>query len=1305
MNTARTMQAHPLFHRIVAGMGAMALITGGAVLGIEDDADASSVVLNADGQPAQSGIPVDPTTVFLEDFSATHADGTTAVVTANASSSTVPGTSPIPLNNFRHNSSTVAYSAAPQWLPSAPTSACNGWILNYNSTNPSAIDAACGSGGGIAGGSDLNGTGATAPTASWAFLRYMANAIGLAEGMSTAAAQQNNVVAAMTNSGSPQAAGEQIIMTGLPTVSGHYYTTAVVVGATHCSGDVANKTWFDPEENLWMIVDGQSTLVGSALDPCVMPNVPGTYNTLMSGATGWTNGVYDMQDALFPQISKKNQYGGKVHISDLMGTSAVQVPSTGTNHMGFAMQNLQTQSSGNDVAFDNPQILDVTPRIDKTFSPSVIHPGGTSTLTFVITNTSDLLAKPGWTFTDTLPSGTNTTTGAVAASLQVATNQVTSTCSNTTASASGTTITVTGDLNVGQSYCTVSVPVTANDTNILDVNQQVVYNNAINTDVLANGNCGAACGLVGAPAATLTEQSWPPPEAELKVHVTEPTLTSSDGNTYLTWTLEALNAGQPGDAGAENVIMTGTHELPGQATSGLENVIFGDLIIYDPQGNVVVDIAPDGTVVQDNTQYYPENEAPAGLVDSLADLPLGADCTTVNTSGDPVICGSHSITPIGDGNAEGGEWDIGNLPAGYEAKVIITTQVTDPTDYTSELSTTIAIGGDSVYKDTLNDGIVVSTPIPLPNVNTYPGLANVDVNSDTDQWDQALFQMANPHMAITKVADASAITDPNQVVTFDVTVSNTGNTILTDVAVADAVDGMDLTCPDDITLYPANDPQYPLPDYPSTAHCTVTYDVSASPYRTIAALTAATLQAGGTSVTNVASITATPQVDDGTGAIVTLDVTPTCDSLVSHRNVCYAYASVPIEYAPNPKLQVDVTSPDVTASANNSTEVLTWTVTAQNAGNSTADDVVMTSTLGDGLGAITAVTASDGTPLTYTPVCVDASGNTVYVNGSGVVVTADPTTDALPDDAAPMPDSPTGTCAAAGYSTGLDLGSMDTLASDGVPLVFTVSAEVASTYDPTDLTALTNTVSITGDYTVAGSPSTTYAMPVPDSNNINSNGVNTDDDQWDQASFTLPTASITMTKQVNQVNGSPAVTGTTVTSAGTPVTYSFVVTNTGTTWLVNIDINDPMLVDPTTGESTVVCPQARLAAGAHMVCTGTYTVTDQDMTGNSDHDANGGPTGTVLHNKASVASNFAYPNPDTTTWSGAVDPVSDTANVPLVPVAPPTYPANPFAMPATGGPGTSAVHVPWLALVGVASLVAAGGVVVVTRRETLAGSR
>ncbi len=142
--------------------------------------------------------------------------------------------------------------------------------------------------------------------------------------------------------------------------------------------------------------------------------------------------------------------GGGVHAGTFAGNSAVFF--TGSS-LGIRMINAQGSGTGNDHAFDNIRVLDATPQLDKAFVPATSVVNGISILKFTITNTSELAAKPSWSFTDNLPAGLAIANGASA----------TTTCSNgtVTATTGGTSIDVHGDLNAGQASCTASVPVIA----------------------------------------------------------------------------------------------------------------------------------------------------------------------------------------------------------------------------------------------------------------------------------------------------------------------------------------------------------------------------------------------------------------------------------------------------------------------------------------------------------------------------------------------------------------------------------------------------------------------------------------------------------------------------------------------------------------------------------------------------------------------------------------------------------------------------------------------------------------------------
>jgi uncharacterized repeat protein (TIGR01451 family) len=115
---------------------------------------------------------------------------------------------------------------------------------------------------------------------------------------------------------------------------------------------------------------------------------------------------------------------------------------------GIRLVNGHGYAYGNDSAIDNIKILDVTPQLDKEFSAPAAPINTPVTLTFTVTNTSELAQKNGWSFTDNLPTGLVATPASA-----------TTTCG--TVSASTTAVTVSGNLATGQTSCTTSVQVTA----------------------------------------------------------------------------------------------------------------------------------------------------------------------------------------------------------------------------------------------------------------------------------------------------------------------------------------------------------------------------------------------------------------------------------------------------------------------------------------------------------------------------------------------------------------------------------------------------------------------------------------------------------------------------------------------------------------------------------------------------------------------------------------------------------------------------------------------------------------------------
>ncbi len=133
------------------------------------------------------------------------------------------------------------------------------------------------------------------------------------------------------------------------------------------------------------------------------------------------------------------------------GTVAVLATS---NQVGFRIVNTSGGGlTGNDMGFDDFTVWDETPQLTKSFSPTTLPVNTSSKLTFTVTNTTDLQAKNGWSFVDSLPLNL-----VLAKSTAIKT-----TCpsGSLTSTGGGSKLTVKGNLSAGMVSCTFTVSVTS----------------------------------------------------------------------------------------------------------------------------------------------------------------------------------------------------------------------------------------------------------------------------------------------------------------------------------------------------------------------------------------------------------------------------------------------------------------------------------------------------------------------------------------------------------------------------------------------------------------------------------------------------------------------------------------------------------------------------------------------------------------------------------------------------------------------------------------------------------------------------
>ncbi|ANB18193.1 Hypothetical protein I596_2181 [Dokdonella koreensis DS-123] len=403
--------------------------------------------------PGTPGTPQSATPIFVENFQ--NADPSTWVrLTTYAPD--IPGTGSTP--NLPPKPAGESYLADPPWL-----TACNGMVLSFNSGG--ATPAECG-------------------TSGWAYVRQLAQALGQVDGMTQAQARQNLAVAAFTqaNPGANLTQFRTAVDIPFSAPSTRFVTFSVDAAAVSC---FASHPAFQ-----FAIFSGAGAPipVGSTLNPCAA----GTPSHPVEAIGG--NGADTINAARF--------------------TTDQSYPFTGTS-LGVLMRNAQGSGGGNDAAFDNIRIYDATPQLDKTFTPSVIAVGDTTMLTLTVTNTDELAAKSGFSFTDALPAGLTV----------AATPAPSNSCGGTlTAAAGSTSVTLAGgSLAAGAASCVVTVPVTAGALGLYtngpaNITSSTGLNPPANATLVVMSTVGAGCRKV--PIYTNTG------EAPLMLQVWDPT----DGN-------------------------------------------------------------------------------------------------------------------------------------------------------------------------------------------------------------------------------------------------------------------------------------------------------------------------------------------------------------------------------------------------------------------------------------------------------------------------------------------------------------------------------------------------------------------------------------------------------------------------------------------------------------------------------------------------------------------------------------------------------------------------------------------------------
>ncbi|WP_159604075.1 DUF7507 domain-containing protein [Agromyces humi] len=1061
------------------------------------------------------------------------------------------------------------YTASPYWSSAAN---CNGFIMSTTNTQ--------------AAGSCQNDTG------GYLSLRKLAYALGTVNGSPNPFT--NSVDAAYTygSTTNNQIQFETVTPIPLPTPS-RYLTFSVNAAATNCG--------LAPHPRLqFSIKSGSPTVeqpLGGVIDPCTDPR-----SSVLS-TDGLTGGV------------TQPYRGGSFPATASFVTTSSSI--------GIVMRNQTGTGGGNDGAFDDIRILDVTPSLDKSFSAPNFD--GVSTLTFTVTNTDELASKLGWSATDNLQSG-----------LVVASpSNASSTCTNgvVTAAAGGGTIGLAGDIAAGVPFCTFTVDVTAASTPTLEAPQN--YQNCP-TDL------SAVVGLD--PPSTCATVTFVAPAA-LEIGKTSTATVASKAGDVVNYAVTVRNSGGTPYTAVDPASFT--DDLSGITDDGTYNgdatasgsapppTVVGDELSWSgPLGvgesvtisySVTLTLAGDG--VLSNVATLPDG---GGTASTLVEIPIQPALSIVKsaTPSDPdsFVAGAvvtYSFVVTNSGNVAISDPVVDDV--GFTGAGALSALTCDPVTVLLPGAQLVCTATYTVQQaDVDNAGVSNSATVTGDDPDGGEVTATADV--------VAIPTTPLPSVTIEKSASPGPFTAAGQVVTYSFLVTNTGNVTLDDIAVNEgAFTGSGavsaVTCPTTTSIPGA------------TVTCTATYTLSQDD-----------VDQG--SVDNTATVSATSELGGP------LESAPD---------------SVTTTIAPAPAMTVVKTAGP--GGFTRAGEVVTYSFIVTNTGNVTLSSVAVPEVEFTGTGSspvvvcppdeIDALAPGDDVTCTATYTLTQAdidSGSVVNTASasaappSGPVITATPSVAPITFVASPSltmdktSDPTTVTAAGQLITYSFLITNTGNVTIDDVAVTegsFTGTGPLSAAVCPAEAAELLpdDTVTCTATYTVTQADI--------DGGNLVNSAAATGTPPSGSAMSSVEDIATVAVDAVTSLGLVKSVDPAEVTGAGATVTYTFTVTNTGGVTLSGIAIVEASF----TGTGTppvVVCPEEDLAPGETLDCTASYVTTDADVT-----------AGRVDNSATATAS-----TPQEGTVESDVSSVSfDVLPVPPIPVTP-LVPPGPAGLASTGTAAT-----------------------------------
>jgi uncharacterized repeat protein (TIGR01451 family) len=467
------------------------------------------------------------------------------------------------------------------------------------------------------------------------------------------------------------------------------------------------------------------TITKTHADPFKTGDVGDTYTITVSNQGGASSGTVTVTDAL-PAGLTATAWGGtgwtnctampatgpaalSCQRSNTLGANSAYPALTLTvdvaNNAPGSVTNTATVSGGgelntsNDTANDQTNVV-APPTLSKAFGALTIPLGGTTTLTFTITNPNATVGLTGVGFSDTLPAG-----------LQVAAAPgVSNTCGGTfTPAAGNTTLTFSGGSVPGGGNCTLAVNVTGTIAGVKNNTTGTISSNQSNPGATSN----TATITVVAPA-TISKAFGP---ATIPQNVpTALTFTINNPNATVGLTgvafSDTLPAGQQ-VAAAPNVSNTcGGTFVPAAGNTTL--TFSGGSVSAGGNCTIAVDITGTTAGVKNNT---------SGTISSAE----GGAGATSNTATITVVAPPTISKQFGTGSLQ---------PNGTTS---LTFTLTNP-------NATVALNGVG-FSDTLPAGLVVNTPSGL--ATTCSGAATAANGSNIISLSGATLTTGSPSCTLS----------------------------------------------------------------------------------------------------------------------------------------------------------------------------------------------------------------------------------------------------------------------------------------------------------------------------------------------------------------------------------------------------------------------------------------------------------------------------------------------------------------------------------------------------------------------------